>query len=178
MHWWHAKAAAITSQSAWVPGEHEVPFLGIDKNHSSTAKGGVAKEVTHPRAVVIREKVVKFVRNRKICNRFAFGISCNSKGLRSCTTTYLEGTTSTSSASVGRLARPWRSPDAEADQEREIAALKLMCYKDWGQRSLVTSGSVDSDRPTVGEYVDTNSNSIDNDEGNSNDFLLAEPAVH
>lgn len=77
-------------------------FLVEHKSRPSASKGAPSKELSILGSLAPREEAVKFIQSRKICHIFAFAISCDLKGVRSCTTISLWRATVTSSASVGR----------------------------------------------------------------------------
>lgn len=64
-------------QLGLVPGDHGMPSLDGDRSRSSAVKAIVSKEPATFRPLAPREKLVEFIRNRRICCQFAFGISYN-----------------------------------------------------------------------------------------------------
>lgn len=52
--------------------------------------------------------------------------------------------------------------------KREMPAPRIMCYEDQRQQPPATRGNVDGDRPPEGEYVDTDTDSSDNEEESPN----------
>lgn len=53
-----------------------------------------------------------------------------------------------------------------------------MCYEDRDQRTPAIDGGVNGEMPPAGEIINTDLNRSDDDDESSNDFLLAEPALH
>lgn len=62
------------------------------------------------------------------------------------------------------MSTPSDKPKTLKQARRDLAALRVTCYKDRSQRSSVPSGDADSDRPSAGEDVDMNIDSSDDKE--------------
>lgn len=75
--WLSARTGFITIVPASVPGGHGAPVLASDKRCSSTGKGAPLEDPVSPGPLVPRNEMTNFIRKRRVCDRFAFGIGCN-----------------------------------------------------------------------------------------------------
>lgn len=130
-----------------------------------------------PGPLVSWEEVEDSIPKRKICYRFALGISCGPKGssfvLDRISPRYYQHI----ERQRPKASSPCNDPPTLKHVGRDLAALRITCDEDRSQRPSVTRGGGDGDRPPAGDDVDTDTESID-DEENSNDSLLREPTFH
>lgn len=118
-----------------------MPFLARGKRRSSPTKGVPIEDHAAPGPSSPREKVVGFIRKRRVCCRFAFGAGCNPQGCHYVHDHVPEGYYQKVERQHRKDITPSDDPTTLKRARRKMAALRVMCYEGRGQRAAANGGS-------------------------------------